>query len=43
MRICSVVGNKDSGKTSLTVRIIKELKKRFKVASIKHSHHNMII
>lgn len=44
MRICSVVGNKDSGKTSLTVRIIKELKKRdFKVASIKHSHHNMIM
>ncbi|MDD3408788.1 MAG: molybdopterin-guanine dinucleotide biosynthesis protein B, partial [Methanobacteriaceae archaeon] len=44
MRICSVVGNKDSGKTSLTVRIIKELKKRdFKVASIKHSHHNMVM
>lgn len=27
MRIVSVVGNKDSGKTSLTIKIIKELKK----------------
>ncbi|MDD5959728.1 MAG: molybdopterin-guanine dinucleotide biosynthesis protein B [Methanobrevibacter wolinii] len=42
MRILSVVGKKDSGKTSLTVRIIKELKNRnYKVASIKHSHHQM--
>ncbi len=44
MRIVSVVGNKDSGKTSLTIKIIKELKKRgFKVDSIKHSHHTMVM
>jgi molybdopterin-guanine dinucleotide biosynthesis protein B len=44
MRIISVVGQKDSGKTSLTIRIIKELRSRnFKVASIKHSHHKMIM
>ena len=42
MRIISVVGKKDSGKTSLTVKIIKELKKRdYTVVSIKHSHHQM--
>ena len=42
MRIISVVGKKDTGKTSLTVRIIKELTDRgYKVASIKHSHHQM--
>ena len=35
MRIVSVVGNKDSGKTSLTIKIIKELKKRgFKVGVV---------
>jgi len=40
IKIISVVGKKNTGKTSLTVKIIKELKKRnFKVASIKHSHH----
>lgn len=40
IKIISVVGKKDTGKTSLTVKIIEELKKRnFKVASIKHSHH----
>ncbi|RBQ22453.1 hypothetical protein ALNOE001_22110 [Candidatus Methanobinarius endosymbioticus] len=40
IKVISVVGKKDSGKTSLTIKIIKELKKRgFKVASIKHSHH----
>lgn len=42
MQIISVVGNKNSGKTSLTVKIIKELKKRnYKVATIKHSHHQL--
>ena len=42
MRIISVVGKKNSGKTSLTVKLIKELKNRnYKVASIKHSHHLM--
>ena len=40
IKIISVVGKKNTGKTSLTVKIIKELKKRsFKVATIKHSHH----
>ncbi len=34
------MGKKNTGKTSLTVKIIEELKNRdFKVASIKHSHH----
>ena len=42
MRIISVAGQKDTGKTSLTVRIIEELTNRnYKVASIKHSHHQM--
>ncbi|WP_295722287.1 molybdopterin-guanine dinucleotide biosynthesis protein B [uncultured Methanobrevibacter sp.] len=42
MRIISVAGKKDSGKTSLSSRIIKELTNRdYKVASIKHSHHKM--
>lgn len=42
MRILSVVGRKNSGKTSLTIRIIKELTNRgYKVSSIKHSHHQM--
>jgi len=42
IKIISVVGKKNTGKTSLTVKIIEELKKRgFKVASIKHSHHKL--
>jgi len=42
IKIISVIGKKDTGKTSLTVKIIEELKKReFKVASIKHSHHKL--
>ena len=42
MRIVSIVGLKDSGKTSLSVKIIKELKKRgYSVATIKDSHHQM--
>ena len=42
MRIISIVGLKNTGKTSLTGKIIKELTNRdFKVASIKHSHHRM--
>ena len=42
MRIISIVGLKNTGKTSLTGKIIKELSNRgFKVASIKHSHHQM--
>lgn len=42
MKIISVVGNKNSGKTSLTEKIIKELKKRnYSIATIKDSHHEM--
>ena len=42
MKIVSVVGRKNTGKTSLTVKIIEELTKRgYDVASIKHSHHEM--
>ena len=42
MRIISIVGLKNTGKTSLTSKIIEELCNRdFKVASIKHSHHKM--
>ena len=42
MRIISIVGLKNTGKTSLTGKIIKELTNRdFRVASIKHSHHQM--
>jgi molybdopterin-guanine dinucleotide biosynthesis protein B len=38
MQIISIIGEKNSGKTSLSVKIIKELKNRgFKVASIKYS------
>lgn len=44
MRIISIVGGKNTGKTTLSVKIIKELKKRnFKVNSVKHSHHGMTI
>ena len=42
MKIASVVGKKNTGKTSLTVKIIEELTRRgYNVASIKHSHHTM--
>ena len=42
MKIASVVGKKNTGKTSLTVKIISELTKRgYNVASIKHSHHSI--
>ena len=42
MKVVSVVGKKNSGKTSLTIKIIKSLIKRgYKVATIKHSHHTM--
>ena len=40
MKIVSIVGKKNTGKTSLTVKVIEELTKRgHNVASIKHSHH----
>ncbi|WP_407416443.1 molybdopterin-guanine dinucleotide biosynthesis protein B [Methanobrevibacter sp.] len=42
MKIISIVGRKNTGKTSLTVKVIEELTKRgYNVASIKHSHHTM--
>lgn len=41
MKIISVVGTKDTGKTTLVVKIIKELVNRgFKVGTIKHMHHS---
>lgn len=42
MKIVSIVGRKNSGKTSLTEKIVKELINRgHNVATIKHSHHEM--
>lgn len=42
MKIVSIVGRKNTGKTSLTVKVIEELTNRgYAVASIKHSHHTM--
>ena len=42
MKIVSIVGKKNTGKTSLTVKIIKELTERgYNVASVKHSHHSI--
>ena len=42
MKIVSIVGRKNTGKTSLTVKVIEELNQRgYNVASIKHSHHTM--
>ena len=42
MKIVSIVGKKNTGKTSLSVKVIEELTKRgYNVASIKHSHHTM--
>ncbi|MDR2624190.1 MAG: molybdopterin-guanine dinucleotide biosynthesis protein B [Methanobrevibacter sp.] len=40
IRIFSIVGRKNTGKTLLSVRLIEKLKKRnYKVATIKHTHH----
>ena len=42
MKIVSIVGKKNTGKTSLTVRVIeKKTKRGYNVASIKHSHHSI--
>lgn len=42
MKIASIVGKKNTGKTSLTMKVIEELTKRgYNVASIKHSHHSI--
>ncbi|MCR4292239.1 MAG: molybdopterin-guanine dinucleotide biosynthesis protein B [Candidatus Kuenenia sp.] len=40
--IVSFVGKSNSGKTTLIVKVIKELKSRgLRVATIKHTHHNV--
>ena len=42
MKIVSIVGKKNTGKTSLTVKVIEELTRRgYNVSSIKHSHHSI--
>ena len=42
MKIVSIVGKKNTGKTSLTVKVIEELTRRgYNVASVKHSHHSI--
>ena len=42
MKIVSIVGRKNTGKTSLTVKVIEELTNRgYNVASVKHSHHSI--
>ena len=42
--IVTFIGKSNSGKTTLLVKLIPELKKRgYRVASIKHSHHNVTI
>ncbi|HHT9136654.1 MAG TPA: molybdopterin-guanine dinucleotide biosynthesis protein B [Candidatus Wunengus sp. YC60] len=39
--VISIVGRSNSGKTTLIVKLVKELKSRgYKVATIKHSHHH---
>jgi molybdopterin-guanine dinucleotide biosynthesis protein B len=41
MKIIAVAGTKNTGKTTLVTRIIKELVKRgFKVGTLKHAHHS---
>jgi len=44
MKICGIVGLKNSGKTFLAQQIIKYFtKKKYLVASIKHAHHDFDI
>ena len=44
MKICGVVGWKNSGKTFLAKKLINYFNsKNFKVASIKHAHHEFEI
>jgi molybdopterin-guanine dinucleotide biosynthesis adapter protein len=39
--VVGVAGWKKSGKTTLTVRLVEEFKRRgFRVATVKHAHHN---
>lgn len=42
--VVSIVGKKNSGKTTLTVAVAAELKRRgYRVASVKHGHHDFEI
>lgn len=42
--VVTFIGKSNSGKTTLLVKVIPELKRRgYKVATIKHSHHNVDI
>ena len=42
--IIGIVGWKNSGKTTLTVKLIEEIVRRgYRVASLKHAHHNLRI
>ena len=44
MKIVGIVGWKDSGKTTIATKIINKLSsKNFRVASIKHAHHEFDI
>ncbi len=41
MKIIAVVGTKNTGKTTLVTKIVKELVERgFEVGTIKYSHHS---
>ena len=40
MKIIAVVGTKNTGKTTLVTKIVRELVERgFDVGTVKHSHH----
>ena len=39
MLVIAVVGDKDSGKTTLIERVCRELGKKFRIGVIKHIHH----
>jgi len=42
--LLTFIGKSSSGKTTLIVKLIPELKKRgYRIATIKHSHHNVVI
>jgi molybdopterin-guanine dinucleotide biosynthesis protein B len=44
MKILGIAGTKNTGKTTLTTRIVTELVKRgYKVGTIKHTHHDLDI
>ena len=42
MKVIGIIGWKDTGKTTLIEKLIKEFNVRnLKVSTIKHSHHNV--